>query len=82
MDRIIVAFSPCEEDYATKGHVWSIYNPSLEYPYEVPEGDEKLKRAISRLHPKWYDPGDEHWIRLDYESIIEGDPEKINGNNS
>lgn len=82
-DRIILAFSPSDADHATEGHVWSLYNPSLDDPYTVENTDEKISQALDRIDPRDYTLGeDEHWIRLDWRSIMDGDPERLRCKNN
>lgn len=80
-DQIILAFSPSNADHATDGHRWSLYNPSLENPYAVPESDEKLSQAVGRIDPHEYElEEDEHWIRLDWQSVMDGSPDRLTKN--
>ena len=77
-DRVILAFTPSDADYATDGHRWSLYNPSLDNPYTVDDTDEKINAAKERLDPDEYSlRGRERWIRLDWRSVMDGDPERI-----
>jgi hypothetical protein len=77
-DRVILAFTPSDADHATDGHLWSLYNQALNNPYSVPDADEKLNRAQEKINPHGFDLRDwERWIRVDYNSVLEGDPERL-----
>lgn len=77
-DRVILAFAPSSADYATDGHRWSLYNPSLENPYTVENTDQRLTDAIERIDPHDYELADgERWVHLDWESVMDGEPERV-----
>lgn len=77
-DRVILAFAPSDADHTTDGHLWSLYNPSLENAYAVADADEKIQRARDEFDPHDYDlQGEESWIRLDWQSVVDGDPERV-----
>ena len=77
-ETLIVAFAPSDADYASNGHCWTLYNPDLDNPYAVEDADEKLREAVEKIDPHAYELADcEHWIRLDWQSVLDGDPERI-----
>lgn len=63
------------EDY----YIYSIYDPELDdNVYRVEGAHEKMNRAARKIEPTRYVLGkDEYWVRFDYESIIEGEPERV-----
>jgi hypothetical protein len=82
VDRVVLAFHPTDADYATDGHRWSLYNPAAEHPYcDPPENAAaKVQRAIERddFDPHEYPLRDgERWTRLDYESVLDGNPKRV-----
>lgn len=78
LETIVVAFSPTDADYADTGHHWSLYTPDREDPLDVPLGTRKLHDAIAEFDPEDYPPQDgDSWSRLDWHSIMDGDPKRV-----
>jgi hypothetical protein len=83
MSKIFAFCSADEEFYQyddeemKNGYIYSIYNPETD-SNRVPESTEKMNKAARVIDPDNYERReDDCWIRLDYESIIEGEPERV-----
>jgi hypothetical protein len=77
-DQIIVAISPSDASYATDGYCGSVYNPSLDNPYAVPDSSEKLNQAFENLDLEEYDLGEnENWLRFDWKSVVDREPVQV-----
>ena len=75
----VFAFAPSDADYTMiDGYVISFYDTELENPYDVDDHIKKVKKSVEVVDMDDYDlQEDEHWIRIDYGSIQEGEPERI-----
>lgn len=75
----IFAFGESEADYTlVDGYILSFYDTELDNPYAVEDSNEKIHKAIEEVDLDSYSfSDDEHWIRIDYQSILDGNPEKI-----
>ena len=75
----VFAFTPSDADYTlVDGFIVSFYDTELKNSYKVEKATEKVNECIEKVDMESYKLGeDEHWIRIDYESIQEGEPERI-----
>lgn len=66
-----------DDEEMKDGYIYSIYDPETD-SNRVPESTEKMDKAARATDPDEYTRmGDDFWVRLDYESIIEGEPERV-----
>ncbi len=73
----IFAYFKTDADWSG-GYGHSMYDPELENPYAVENADEKISRAKEELDLDEYECREgEHWIRFRYQSILEGEPERV-----
>lgn len=75
---IIYAARPSDSKHAKDGHIHTIYDTESDAPYHVDNGKGKINKAREVVDLDEYELTDrEAWMRFDYESIEEGETERI-----
>lgn len=72
-------FTPSDADYTlVDGYIVSFYDTELDNPYTAENADEKINECIDALNLDEHElREDEQWIRFDYKSINEGNPQRL-----
>lgn len=88
MGKLIFAFDPPDEPLSIENAGWpecpvTLYKKEVgegENPYDVEISDDEIIKALTNLpkslHEYKVEEG-EWWVRYDYESLINGEPERI-----
>jgi hypothetical protein len=67
-----------EMEDVTDYYIYSIYDPEDEDTYRVPGAREKINKAAKAIEPGEFElEQGEKWVHLDYQSIIDGEPERV-----
>lgn len=77
-DDNIIAFAPMSDDIPLGDYKWIVYNKSMDNPYNVDNPKEKIREAQKQIDPDQYSlHDDEKWIRFEYESVVNGEMNRI-----